>query len=417
MNYTYRIYPTAEQKQLLLDWLETCRRLYNRCLRNLKDWINSRKCSIDSCSLKQEYIMSADIPFPNYLEQKRQLTQWKKTNPYLKEVYSQTTQDVVKRMHNTWEAFKRRGYGFPRYKKFGQYRSFYYPQFKENPITGWQIKLPKIGAVEINQHRSIPDGFVVKGVRVVSRARNTIWYVVLTIQSDESIPQSQPYGRAIGIDIGLENFFTTSDGVTVKPARFFRDLQSRLQELQRKASRKQPRSKNWEKAMVKVAKLHHQIANTRKNFHLQISHELCKGADMIFVEDIDFRSCAKGFLGKHMLDGAFGQFRQLLSWVCWKRGKYFAEVDHRYTSQICPNCQTHTGKKELYIREHRCHSCGYSTTRDIAAAQIIKQRGEQNLVPLDVRERKPPTDCVLPGQLLGKCNVGTLNSNVEKPSL
>ncbi|MGB5631259.1 MAG: helix-turn-helix domain-containing protein, partial [Waterburya sp.] len=50
MNYTYRIYPTADQQALMLDWLETCRRLYNRCLRDLKDWIASRKCSLYSCS-------------------------------------------------------------------------------------------------------------------------------------------------------------------------------------------------------------------------------------------------------------------------------------------------------------------------------------------------------------------------------
>ena len=157
MNYTYRLYPTKDQQEQMLSWLETCRRLYNRCLGDLKDWINSRKCSIDSCSLKREYIMSAGIPFPDYLEQKRQLTQWKKDNSYLKEVYSQTTQDVVKRMHNTWEAFKRRGYGYPRFKKYGQYKSFYFPQFKDNPINGNIIKLPKIGEVVINQHRSIPS--------------------------------------------------------------------------------------------------------------------------------------------------------------------------------------------------------------------------------------------------------------------
>jgi len=159
--------------------------------------------------------MSPDIPFPNYLEQKRQLTQWKKTDPFLKDVYSQTAQDVVKRVHTTWEAFKQRGFGFPRYKKFGQYRSFYYPQFRDNPITGYQIKLPMIGLVPINQHRPVPDGFKVKGVRVVSRARNTQWYVVVTIQCDVSIPDTQPFGRAIGIDIGLENFLTTSDNFTV----------------------------------------------------------------------------------------------------------------------------------------------------------------------------------------------------------
>ena len=69
--------------------------------------------------------------------------------------------------------------------------------------------------------------------------------------------------------------------------------------LQRKASRKKKRSKNWEKAQLKVAKLHHQISNTRKNFHFQTSHTLCDQADMIFVEDINFKMTAKGFLGNN----------------------------------------------------------------------------------------------------------------------
>ena len=221
MNMTYRIYPSASQQQQMLEWLETCRRLYNRCLRDLKTWINSRKCPIDRCSLEQEYIVPADIPFPSYLEQKKQLTQWKKSDEYLQRVYSQVTQDVVKRLHNTWEAFKQRGYGFPRFKKFGQYRSFLFPQFKRSPLTPlnkggkeggiWQIKLPKIGNVVINQHRPLPDGFIVKGIRVLSRARNTKWYVVVTIQANVNVPDPPPRGRAIGIDIGLENFLTTSD--------------------------------------------------------------------------------------------------------------------------------------------------------------------------------------------------------------
>ena len=206
--------------------------------------------------------MSADIPFPDYLEQKRQLTQWKKDSPYLREVYSQTTQDVVKRMHNTWEAFKRRDYGFPRFKKYGQYKSFYFPQFKDNPITDGLIKLPKLGAVKLKQHRPIPNGFNVKGVRVVSKARGTLWYVVVTISADVKVPDPLPHGRAVGVDIGLENFLTTSDGFEVKPARFFRDLQSRLKVLQRRASRKKRRSQNYHKAQVKVARLHHQIDNT-----------------------------------------------------------------------------------------------------------------------------------------------------------
>ena len=189
----------------------------------------------------------------------------------------------------------------------------------------------------------------------------------------------------------------TSDNFRVEPAKFFRELQSRLKVLQRRASRKDKRSKNWEKAQLKVARLHHQISNTRKNFHLLTSHLLCDMADMIFVEDINFKMTAKGFLGKQMLDGGFGQFRDLLSWVCWKRGKYLAQVDHKYTSQICPECGTHTGKKALKERVHVCDECGYQTTRDHASGRVILQRGLESVVPMDCRERKLSAECVLPG--------------------
>ena len=159
MNYTYRIQPSATQQELMLSWLETCRQLYNRCLRDLKDWMNSRKCLVDRCSINREYIMSPDIPFPGYMEQKRQLTQGQKTDPKLKAVHSQVTQDVVKRLHNSWEAFKQRGHGFPRFKKYGRFQSFLFPQFTQHPIVGNQIKLPRIGPVNINLHREISQGY------------------------------------------------------------------------------------------------------------------------------------------------------------------------------------------------------------------------------------------------------------------
>ncbi|EAW36118.1 zinc ribbon domain-containing protein [Lyngbya sp. PCC 8106] len=96
---------------------------------------------------------------------------------------------------------------------------------------------------------------------------------------------------------------------------------------------------------------------------------------MIFVEDLDFRTWAKGMLGKHTLDAGFGQFFNILTWVCWKRGVYFGKVDHRYTSQICPNCGTHTGKFDLSERIHKCPECNYECNRDVGAAKVICQRG------------------------------------------
>jgi putative transposase len=58
----------------------------------------------------------------------------------------------------------------------------------------------------------------------------------------------------------------------------------------------------------------------------------------------------------------------------WKRGKFFAEVDARGTSQECPECGG-VVKKDLSIRTHCCRSCGYTTDRDVAAGQNIRNRG------------------------------------------
>ncbi|MDJ0688417.1 MAG: transposase [Xenococcaceae cyanobacterium MO_188.B32] len=79
-------------------------------------------------------------------------------------------------------------------------------------------------------------------------------------------------------------------------------------------------------------------------------------------------------LSKSSADAGFGQFVNILEWVCFRRGVYFAKVNKDGTSQTCPNCGSHTGKKILDVRFHQCGECGYSTTRDVAASQVIRNR-------------------------------------------
>ncbi|MEQ9548482.1 MAG: helix-turn-helix domain-containing protein, partial [Coleofasciculus sp. G3-WIS-01] len=69
LNYRYRIYPDANQQEILLDWMDICLRAYNYALRQIKDWCNSRKCIIDRCSIEKEYIIPADALFPNETSQ------------------------------------------------------------------------------------------------------------------------------------------------------------------------------------------------------------------------------------------------------------------------------------------------------------------------------------------------------------
>jgi putative transposase len=212
------------------------------------------------------------------------------------------------------------------------------------------------------------------------------------------------------VDVGLNDFLATSDGLTIPRPKFFVDLQSQMKSLQRRVSRKRKGSKNWEKAQVKVARLHHKIDNTRKDWQLKVAHSLCDQADSIFVEDIDYRVMRSWFLGKHSLaeswrcrlpsrqtfqdDASFGQFTELLKWVCWKRkvggvgfrpaklfkkrGKFFATVDHRGISKQCPNCGTQWDNN-LSIRWHKCEECGYENNRDVAAAEVICHRGNEKV--------------------------------------
>jgi putative transposase len=374
LNYRYRIYPDVQQILWLNEWLETCRVSYNYALRELKDWIASRKCPIDHCSLESEYIMAADYPFPSYHQQQNSLPKAKKQFPRLKVVSSQVLQTNIRRLHDAWDFFQKRGYGFPRFKKFGQLKSVLFPQFKSNPLSDWTIQLPKLGKVQINLHRPIPEGFVIKQIRVIKKAMG--WFAVVAIESDIELPSPLPHGHCIGIDVGLLSYVATSDGYTEKRPKFFKTAYSRLKVLQKRLSKKRHRGKNYEKARIKVAKQHNHIAFKRSDYQFKLAHKLCDMADTIFVEDCDFRIMAKGMLGKHTIDASFGQQRTILEYVAKKRDVFVGRVDHRGTSQTCPNCRS-TVRKDLSVRLHECHECGYIVDRDIASAQEICNRGEE----------------------------------------
>ena len=145
--------------------------------------------------------------------------------------------------------------------------------------------------------------------------------------------------------------------------------------LQRRLRNKHKGSKNRHKLNQKIARLHQRISDTRKDWHFKLANQLCSDAGMIFIEDINFVTWQRGMLSKQSADAGFGQFVNILQWVCWKTDTYFAKVNKDGTSQTCPNCGAHTGKKDLDVRVHHCNECGYTTTRDVAEAQEIKNLG------------------------------------------
>ncbi|MFP5271018.1 RNA-guided endonuclease InsQ/TnpB family protein [Coleofasciculus sp.] len=386
LTYEFKAIPTSEQVQIIEHTLIVCRQVWNYALRQRKDWINSRKCQINACSLESEYIIPADAPYPNYAQQCRALTKAKTEFPELATVNAQALQQVLKRLEAAFVDMKRNGMGFPRFKNRYRMRSFVYPQLgKGQLLRKNQVKLPQLGWLEYIKSREIPDGFVVKQARIIRKASG--YFVQLSLKCDVSVPNVMDGGHPVGIDLGLDKFVATSDGLVVDRPRFLNSLHRKLKLLQRSLKHKKKDSNNRHKLNRKIARLHQRISDTRKDWHFKLAHKLCDSAGMIFVEDIDFRVWAKGLFGKHTLDAGFGQFVSILKWVCWKRGVYFGKVNKDYTSQVCPQCDAHTGKKKLKDRVHSCPECGYTTHRDVAAAQIVRNRGLSEVGRiLDIKE-------------------------------
>ena len=373
LTYNFKLIPNKKQVNKIEGILTVCKSVWNYNLAERKDWVKSRKCRINSCSINSEYIISADVNFPNYYEQANRLTKDRKNNPYLKSVNAQVLQQVIRSLDKAWNDMFKRNFGFPRFKNIKRIKSFVFPQFKTNPITDNTIKLPSLGVVKFRQSREIPEGFKVKQVQIVRKASG--YYMNVMIALDIDIVKPIPHGHAVGIDAGISSMLSTSDGLKIQRPEFISKAQRKIKLLQRRLKKKQTGSSNWNKLSKRIALLHEGIANRRKEDHFQLAHKLCETANTIFVEDINLTSWSKGIFAKQSRDMALGQFLVILEYVCTKTDTYFAKVNKDYTSQICPECNTHTGKKSLDVRIHFCSNCGYTTDRDIAAAQVIRNRG------------------------------------------
>ncbi|MGB3204292.1 MAG: transposase [Crinalium sp.] len=372
-NYQFKLKPNKQQIVQIEHYLDACRKVWNFGLAERKHWMNSRKSSIDRCSLEKEYIIPADAPYPCYKLQAASLTEARKNHPVLNSVNAQVLQQVLRQLDRAFVEMKSLNKGFPRFKNKYRMRSFVFPQFKTNPVANDYIKLPSIGLVKMKLSRPIPQGFKLKQARVIRKASG--YFINLCFEADIDVPTPSPHGNPLGIDIGLDYFVATSNNELIKRPRFFNQLHRKLRLLQRRLKNKQLGSNNRHKLNQKIARIHQTISDIRKNFHYKLAHHLCDGNGMIFVEDIDFNSWSRNMLCKHNLDAGFGQFFQILSYVCWKRDVYFAKVDKNHTSQICPNCGVHTGKKQLSERLHHCPECDFRCNRDFAASLVILSRG------------------------------------------
>ncbi|MFC6872744.1 RNA-guided endonuclease InsQ/TnpB family protein [Halobellus marinus] len=320
------------------------------------------------------------------------LPDWKDEFPIFSEVNSKALQRTVTRFYHNLDGLSEkkqngRKVGKLKWKSPREFQSMTFSQ------SGFELKntsgrhatlwLSKIGDINIRYHRDIPDEASIKEVTVKKETTGD-WFVSFGLESDEADRPEKPdvdsldSSNSIGVDLGILNYIHTSDGKTVDWLDL-EDKYERLRREQRKLSRKQKGSNNFEKQRREVAKVKRHIRRKVLDYQHKITTWLVREYDAVFVEDLD----VKGMLedshnARNKQDAAWRQFISLLEYKGELYGTHVVQVEPEGTTKECASCGVETAKP-VWVREHSCPSCGLECDRDANAAMNVLQRGFSEL--------------------------------------
>ena len=210
-----------------------------------------------------------------------------------------------------------------------------------------------------------------KRVRVVRRADG--YYVQFCVDHDR-VEKRSPTLKTVGIDVGLNHFYTDSDGETVANPRHLRKSEKALKRLSRRMSKTQKGSNNRAKFRNKLARKHLKVSRQRKDFVVKTARCVVKSNDLVAYEDLKVRNMVRNrHLAKSISDAAWTQFREWVEYFGKVFGVVTIAVPPHYTSQNCSKCGK-VVKKTLSTRTHTCHHCGHVQDRDHNAARNILEK-------------------------------------------
>src|SRR4028118_410777 len=375
-SYQYRLRPTKLQAIEIDRWLSMLCAQYNYLLADRFNWYEQNRSPVNACPLVCHLPELRDNP--DYYSQKKTLPQLKKSHPWYAEIYSQVLQDVVKRIKVTFDRFlkgdsKGKHSGKPRFKARNRYRTFTYPQIKDSCLQGNLINLPMFGKVKVVLHRPIPAGFKIKTASITKKSDG--FYITLSLE-DVTVPEIKPDfnpDKIVGVDVGLKDFLTTSEGETVAIPQHYRKAQKRLRTIQKRVSRRKKGSNRRQKAVKQLGKCHKKVADKRKDFHFKTANNLLNKYDVVAVEDLNVKGLARTKLAKSVLDAGWSSFLSIVTNKAVNAGLLVVPVSAHNTSQDCSSCGEKVPKK-LHERWHDCPHCGCSLDRDHNAAIGIKNR-------------------------------------------
>ncbi|MEG4534576.1 transposase [Microcoleus sp. D2_18a_D3] len=349
----------AEQYRIIDDMIRTAQFVRNKTLRHWRD--NQGIKLVDL--YKQCAVMAKEFEWAG------------KLNSMARQASAERAIFAIQRFFANCQAKKPGKKGYPQFKK--------HTRSVEYKTSGWELSPDK-------RCLTLKDGFAagkfkligsrdlhfyapceIKRIRIVRRADGYYAQFCINVERKE---EPIPTGKAIGIDVGLNHFYTDSDGETVANPRYLRKSEKTLKRLQKRVSRKKKGSKNRKKAINKLGRKHLKVGRQRKDFAIKTALYAVKSNDFVAYEDLQVKNMVKNHkLAKSISDAAWSQFAQWLEYFGKVYGKTVSAVAPQYTSQECSNCGNMV-RKTLSTRTHIC-DCGTVLDRDHNAARNILVKG------------------------------------------
>lgn len=315
-------------------------------------------------------------------EQFTELTELRK-DPQFAKIAVDIQREPLRRLDRAFKAFFRRCKsgdkpGFPRFRSWRRYDSFLFnlPRILDN-----KIKVPNLGWFKFKASQPVSG---MPRTATVKRCGKQ-WRVRLVCDIGAA-PEKCAVGNAVGIDVGLTNFVTLSDGRSVDNPRWTRRHEARIAVANRRLALKQKRSKNRIAAREMLRRAHQRAADARKNFCHHVSKWLVSNYDLIAFEKLNIKGMVQSRMAKSILDAAWAQLLYQVSYKAEKAGRYAIAVNPRGTSIRCSLCGTDV-RKTLADRQHNC-VCGASLDRDHNAALNVLSLGKR------LAGLQSPSECI-----------------------
>ena len=356
--FKYRFYPTAEQENLLRRTLGCTRLVYNKALvARTEAWYEAQKRV-------------------SYNETSKMLTGWKKEADlfFLKEVSSVALQQGLRHLQGAFTNFFAGRAKYPNFKKKRNGGSAEFTKSAFKYVDG-EVYLAKCAApLPIRWSRLLPTG-VEPSTITVKLSPAGRWTVSLLVEVD--IEPLSPVEKEVGIDLGISALLTLSDGKKVTNPKGFRAKLAKLRKAQKALSRKVKGSNNRHKARLRVAQVHAEIADARKDMLHKLTTRLVRENQTIAVEDLAVKNMVKNRkLSQAINDASWGELVRQLEYKCEWYGRTLVKIDRWFpSSKRCSQCGHTVEKLSLNMREWACPNCGVRHDRDINAAINILAAG------------------------------------------